>query len=415
MLSKMFPEFAGQLLRDSYLSINTFLTPTREYARYLNCCWVDIDLHSPGEYGRTVGQRYGAMMDMVDRKEIPRPSMAAYSGRGIWFLWLLVDKDGIPPRAFPEKKLAQQEINRELARRIKADMGATDSARMIRVPGSTNSLAEPGDEEVVWRFLIDLDGQYRGEEYTMEGLAAALGVNLPSLRKSRSDAAERGLVGWKALYAQRYGLFQELLAMRRRFATGCRNRAAYHYGVILRGYGMDTRCVEQELTRFGLKCCNPPLSAQAIQCALTQSKKSRGQVRNETIGAHLLITPTEARLLPEWTPPDTPRRPETVSTAGLNRSQLKQLWTPPDTPRRPETVSTAGLNRSQLKQLRRETIVQIVVDLEGRLPSHRQMAKQLAERGIPVSHVQVMQDYKAMNLVPHLPLLDGVVRLTASR
>lgn len=388
-LAEMFPTFAQQLMRDSYLSINSFLTPKREYARHLNACWVDIDLHAPGEYGRTVGQRYGAMLDMVHRRELPRPSLAVHSGRGIWFLWLLIGKDGLPPKAYPEKKLAQQELNRELARRMGADQGATDSARMIRVPGSTNSLAEPGDEEVEWRFLADLNGRYRGEEYTMERLAAALGVNLPSLRKPRSPASERGLVGWKSLYAQRHALFQDLLAMRGRFAEGCRNRAAYHYGVILRGYGMDESAVERELTRFGLECCNPPLSQQAIRGALNESKKNRGQVSNETIGAHLLVTSKEARLIPEWVPRNTPRLLA-------------------------EAVSTTGLNRSQLKQLRRETIVQIVAVLDGRPPSHRQMAKLLAEGGIHVSHVQVMQDYQALHLVSRLPLLDARPEATAA-
>jgi DNA-binding transcriptional ArsR family regulator len=388
-LCSMFPAFVQQLLRDSFFTLNTFWKGRREYARYLNCCWVDIDLHAPGEFC-TLGQRYGQVMDMAQAGTIPRPSITVYSGRGLWFLWLLIGDDGIPPRAYPEKKLAQEAINRELASRLGADQGASDVARMIRVPGSTNTKAEPGYEVVTYRFLMDLDGQMRGQEYTLNQLAAALDIQLPSLRHPRSAASERGLRGWNALYNQRYALFHQLLQIREAFQEGCRNRACLQYAIILRGYGMSDDAVRQELMRFGHKCCIPPLTTCEIEAAFGESRKSSGKVRNSTLSAHLMVTAEEGLLIPEWAP----------------ASQEKKAVTP-----------VVNGNIAASIEFRKRLISEIVGHL-GRVPSTRQMAQLLGERGVTISYPRVADDYKQLGLSSRRTsefLLPTVTELNASR
>ncbi len=115
-LERMFPQFADELMRDSYLGINTLWRPNNDRLTRLNACWADIDLHSVGAI-LSLGQIIGRAIDMVRAGALPRPSITVYSGRGVWFLWLLVDASGSRPKAYPEKVLLHEEINRELSRR----------------------------------------------------------------------------------------------------------------------------------------------------------------------------------------------------------------------------------------------------------------------------------------------------------
>jgi hypothetical protein len=143
----------------------------------------------------TMGQILGRSFDMVENGELPRPSIRVYSGRGVWFLWLLVDDDGYPPRAFDERILTLETINRELSRRLAADVTCCDSQRMLRVPGSTNSKADAGHEIVEFHFLPELDRTGRCAEYTLKELAEWLGLETPKRKKSQPKIFS----GWNAL------------------------------------------------------------------------------------------------------------------------------------------------------------------------------------------------------------------------
>jgi hypothetical protein len=367
-LETMFPEFVADLTRDSYFTLNTFWKPERQDVTFLNACWVDIDLHRPGEM-HTLGQRYGALIDMVSGGMLPRPSVTVYSGRGMWFLWLLVERSGhaAPQRAFPEKCLLQEEINCRLKVLLGGD-AVSDRKRMVRVPGSTNTKAEPEHELV--RFLFDVDASGRVAEYTLAQLADFLGLDGPGLRKPRSERSERGLTGWKALYAQRFTIFNQLWSIRGRFSEGCRNWACYCYGVILRGYGLDEPTVHQELEKLAA-ACDPPLSRSEITSAFRESKKSRGQIRNCTISRKLLVTPEEGYQIPEWAP----------------NKIIKEV--------EPADMHLAyGQDRIRF----RKAAIIAIVDRLGRVPSTRSMAQLLAARGISVSHVQISKDYGHMKL-----------------
>jgi hypothetical protein len=371
-LQTMFPAFVQQLMRDSYFSLDTYLTTTRDHKRYLNACWVDIDLHAPGEI-HTLGQRYGQILDMVQARRLPRPSLTVYSGRGVWVLWLLVDRAGsdVPPKAFVEKRLAQEAINRRLADLLRADpCGAT--VQMIRVPGSTNMKTEPGHEVVQYRFLVDLDHNQRSAVYTLDQLAQGLGLELPTMRDSRrlparSEQSARYLRGWTALNDQRVSAFRQLEKLRNGFGEGCRNRAAYLYGAFLRGYGMDEKSTWAELQRFAANC-QPPMSTRQLRSAFFESRKSRGQIRNSTISRYLQVTAEEGKLIPEWAPEKFKGEVKPIDMAYSSHDRIN---------------------------LRKAAIIEIFQEL-GRWPSCRVLARMLAERGYHISHVQVSKYVKEM-------------------
>jgi hypothetical protein len=215
-------------------------------------CWVDIDLHQPGKMA-TVGQVVGKAIDMAEDGELPRPSLTVYSGRGVWFLWLLVGEDGYPPEAFDDKVLILETINRELSRRLAADMAACDCQRMLRVPGSTNTKADAGHEIVQFRFLPDLDATGRCSEYTLNELVEWLGLETPKKKKPQPKIVS----GWNALWMYRFQDFRLLREMRGGFQEGCRNQALRLYANILQHLSFDDATIEEHLGRLAQEC-RPP-------------------------------------------------------------------------------------------------------------------------------------------------------------
>jgi hypothetical protein len=192
----------------------------------------------------------------------------------------------------------------------------------------------------------------------------------PYRAQPRSEDSERGLRGWRALWQQRFDDFETLRRARNGFSQGCRNRAAYIYGVILRGNGRDDAAVRGAVTILG-KECRPSLSGLEIQNAIEQSKESRGRLRDTTIAAFLKVTSEEGRFIPRWAQSRTLQ--EEVSPTDMN------------------LTSTARID------FRTRNIVALVESL-GRVPSTRQMAQLLQQRGIYTSHVQVSRDYTRLQL-----------------
>ena len=389
-LESMFPEFAAELETDSYFSVNSFYRPgfvgkclpglkpahrVGADARYLNACFVDIDFHdqaSPPDFG----YQFGQIITLQEKGFIPPASLMMRSGRGLWLFWLLVNSKNatFPPRAFSEKVLAYNAIEIELIRRTKGDMAAHDVARITRVPGSINS--KVGDAMRVM-FWTQRATNGRAYVYTLESLAGFLGIELPLLRRGRRvseprpEASARGLKGWQALWQYRFDDFQTLFKIRCGFSEGCRNSAAYYYGVILRGCGMTDQAVQRELTRFGSECF-PVLTPEEVHGAVEQSKHNRGQVRDSIIAACLKVTPEEAQYIPRW----------------ADRSALPEV-----------SCSDMNLKPLQRADNRRQAMTEIF-DALGRVPSSRQMAELLRQRGIQITHVQVSRDYKKLKLIP---------------
>jgi len=407
-LQRMFPRFVEELGQDSYFSINSFYQAGRGSgrlglpranrkgtdARYLNACFVDLDLH----HNRCLdwGLCLGAVVSGQDRGMIPPASLICRSGRGIWLLWLLHQEQNphLPPRAFPEQVLLFDALEHEFNRRLRTiatehirdrtdyefmdgcqivDSAVKDLARVMRVPGSINSKVFPGDPPRV-HFWPQLSSSGKGYSYTLQELANFLGVNVPEPRpnrrpKSDPEAQKRGLNGWRSLWRQRLEDFETLRQMRGGFEEGCRNRSAYIYGVILRGVALTEAAIAEAVTQFGQEC-RPPLSPSQINGAIEQSRESRGQLRDSTIAGYLAVTPEEARHVPRWAE-QTPL--QVGNSVDMNLTNTARI------------------------ELRKQAILEIAESLK-RLPSTRKMARLLQERGIYTSHVQVSRDYARLQL-----------------
>jgi hypothetical protein len=310
-LANYFPQFRADLDRDSYFSLNGFYRPgyghglaglphalrNSHSARYLNCCFVDIDCH---DRAFNFGTMVGRVISLQDQNAIPPASIFVRSGRGLWLLWILVDnaESELPPSAHAPRLLLWKAIQEELGRRladIGADQAAHEVARITRVPGSINSNVE---QRVKYLFP-SADGK-RGFTYTMEQLAESLRIELPRMRQHKARTSlppsPRAVTGHRALAQHRFDDFMRLRELRGGFVDGTRNHAALIFAIILCANGFEESAIKSEVTKFAREC-HPPLTTQEVENAL-KNKRTYRKIRDQSIATWLHVTEQESRIIP---------------------------------------------------------------------------------------------------------------------
>ncbi len=378
-LATMFPEFRAELMRDSYYTVNSFYRargPNRNWPklgapyrkkeglRYLNACYADLDCYKAGlDYVKMAG----VVLVAQSKGIIPRASIFAQSGRGVWLFWLLQDPNnpGKPQRAWPEKIALWKRIQKEIHDRLAVcGADAHDAVRVTRVPGSIHSGA---NQSVTYAWQPNARGQ--AVVYTLDDMAKALGLTQFAVQ---TGAKRRG---WLALQSGRLRQFDRLRAMRGGFQEGCRNRALLLYVIFMLKNGFGENAVMDNARRFGAEC-RPPLSEQEIGGAVASAKKAkqyRHRVTNQTISDWLQIRPEES--------------------AGL------ESWKPASSFRLPVIPEEERPTRKGRMKARRDAIKEIVADGD-RVPSAREMVTLLREQySVSASHVTVEADYRALGIV----------------
>lgn len=118
--------------QDTFISPNSFFIPKRgnNNIRHYRALYIDLDLK---EYSKT--EAVYQIYILIGQGAIPEPTMIVDSGRGIHCYWRI---DHAPVQA----KYTWQELEDYLYKQLKylgADLGATDGARVLRLPGTINS------------------------------------------------------------------------------------------------------------------------------------------------------------------------------------------------------------------------------------------------------------------------------------
>jgi hypothetical protein len=80
------------------------------------------------------------------------PSMVICSGHGLHFYWLLEEPFELHTE---DRRLRFEHIVKGLTDYLHGDMGATDSSRIMRLPGTTNTKSEPVECEVLGNLVSD--------------------------------------------------------------------------------------------------------------------------------------------------------------------------------------------------------------------------------------------------------------------
>lgn len=379
----------------------------RKVARWLTCCWTDLDVYNAGI---TVGQALGAVTDAADRGEIPWPSILAMSGRGIWVFFLLrgEDENGEAidcERAWPENVTWHWKINDSLAHKFSqlgADAKSTDVARLTRIPGSQN-----GKSGETVRYLIfaengklaraDMIGKLQVDpiRYTLSELGESLGIPHPQSTinrgknrkmvrtRSKAKLAKAETARWRWILQS----LDLLETIRGGFPEGTRHHAiivkAFCLGrlnkLLNKGYDIEALCLETAQN------CSPPMDDKDL--IETIKKGERGEIGTalpnfqgyalsyQTVSRWMRVTPHEELLL----------------TEALDRKVLS--YAPreqePGTKTQPEQVREA--------ERRRALILQLASTLD-RIPTDKEILELVAFSGLePICQQKASQDIALLN------------------
>ncbi len=132
-------EYKSLLKTDCYISQNSFRGDRRAVRCIdrIGAIWTDLDYYKKPRYKDfSPGRVYDSLQIDIDRAGIPQPSMAIYSGRGLYAVWLL--ERGYDLSHYGQWQRIQRGICDQLGQ-YGADRRATDGARILRLCSTENS------------------------------------------------------------------------------------------------------------------------------------------------------------------------------------------------------------------------------------------------------------------------------------
>lgn len=407
-LESVFPEVLGQLIRDSFISINAAHRMARgskgrrglpahkqETLRYLCACYCDIDFYRKG---LTREEVLVFVRGLVKTGELPAFSAVVESGRGLWLLWLLHDeRDSSQAHlgAYDDNRTNHLQLHRKINQKIGqllsevgADPAAIDAARYIRVPGSFRSDVE---EVVLWEWQDKFSQKV--VSYTLGQLADELGISAPVSTTSEKQPWDSGgkcparRAGFDAANKNKLEAFQLIRRLRNGgISEGMRNNAAFILAACLKWNGRSLNGAVTEVSDFA-RTCSPPLPNR--ECLSAVKSAYRVCVRKmsyQWMANELDVTPDEALRISDAL------RKKFPAAARFGGGLALPGW------------RESGKRATQ-RLLRRLEIRKVIQEL-GVVPSLRMLQKMLRKVGIVVGHVTIMTDLKALEANEGTPPLD---------
>ncbi|WP_297768073.1 hypothetical protein [uncultured Roseovarius sp.] len=130
------PTIAEALLdQTGYVTLNRFYGPRNgSNLAQINALFLDLDVHRLPGSNQPHEHWAEQFQSEVAKKNLPMPSLLTFTGRGLCAIWLL---EPIPPVARPRWGKALGSLI-ELFRHMGADSSCSDTARVFRIPGTTN-------------------------------------------------------------------------------------------------------------------------------------------------------------------------------------------------------------------------------------------------------------------------------------
>ena len=121
---------------DCYVSMGTFPTTsggrTQEAVASVGVLWADVDAHGDGKY-RSVNEAKAGVKDFLADTGLPRPAYTTMTGHGVHLLWTVGD---LPIDQWQSHANDLWAVISGCG--LDADSITTDSARVLRLPGTTN-------------------------------------------------------------------------------------------------------------------------------------------------------------------------------------------------------------------------------------------------------------------------------------
>ena len=131
-LKTIVEETEGQ--QDTYISPNTYYIPQRSVnnIRQYRSLFIDLDVEKHAKYSRE--ETLTHITSLVNQNKIPEPSMITDSGRGFHLYFRI---NNAPKQAIQTFQELEDYLYYQL-KELGADLSATDSARVLRLPGTIN-------------------------------------------------------------------------------------------------------------------------------------------------------------------------------------------------------------------------------------------------------------------------------------
>jgi hypothetical protein len=147
-LAEMLPAYEGE--KDVYISQNRF-RGSRTVSRLaeLSALYTDLDYYNcPNLAGMTPGEVLELAFEALAGAQIPSPSLAIATGRGLALVWRHTP---VPKYVLPKWSYCQDCIF-EVLKHLGADAAAKDAARVLRLAGTYNSKSGTSVESI-WENL----------------------------------------------------------------------------------------------------------------------------------------------------------------------------------------------------------------------------------------------------------------------
>jgi hypothetical protein len=284
---------------DRYISVNEFQGwRLVTLLRSLRAVYVDLDRCSS----------YEAALDACEHANLPAPSYAVESGRGVHLYWLL---EATPRQALP----VWQAIQKRLIDVLQADPACSDCTRVLRLSGTINS--KNSAEVRGWvitpqRWTIhELANEVLG--YRPNGRASVTGID-----RARSARAVKAATGVYQLWHSRYVdicTVADYHAFMRGITEGNRDLVLFHMANALSWFTRSESLLK-EIERIALTYTpslklsevreyTGPIVKRALQAANGQTKEWNGEqvdpryrYRTDTLCQQLahLIEPVQDKL-----------------------------------------------------------------------------------------------------------------------
>lgn len=248
--------------KDIYISSNTYYKPKRStsYIRQFRALYIDLDLK---KYGKS--EAVYIIYDLVNQNKIPTPSMIVDSGRGIHLYWRI--------RNAPYGAIhTWQELEDYLYNQLKvlgADIQATDSSRVLRLPNTVNSRIN----EKCKVLIINDDIEYSMYDLREEFLnysskkAYQLEFEQTKINKQKKQSVISRLFNSYTLHLARVEDIEELAKLRNYNVKGYRNFILHCYAYWKGIYTRDVAELEKEVIEFNNSFRNP-LRASEVNAIL---------------------------------------------------------------------------------------------------------------------------------------------------
>jgi len=287
---------------------------------------VDLDVgRDPSQ--PTAGQALGAVVDRSRAGILPTPSLAGYSGRGVYLWWLLTDDQGRPPLNTRDNNARRKLITTELVRRtsdLEPDIPSSkDIGHWFKRPGTTDH--STGNEVVYMTFGLGHPDSV--PRYMLPDLVAALGIHYAPAELAAPRPAELAAPPRKRKGSRRrkpatsgnpsaphYVRSEEigLIAQERGgIREGMRARTLLHYYqsrrmYLLKQYNLaceedaasrSVREARRETYRFNEAYCRPPMPPEEVEKAFAALTGGGYHPWSTTVAEHLQVTREEIERL----------------------------------------------------------------------------------------------------------------------